>query len=91
MRESSIERRLKQAVERRGGQALKLITPGRAGIPDRLVLLPGGRTVFVELKAPGKHPRPLQLKRRAELQALGFEVYVVDTYEAVQRFVEEVF
>lgn len=90
MYESTVERRLVRAVERSGGLALKFISPGRAGVPDRLVCLPGARVVFVELKAPGGRPRPLQLKRTEELRALGFEVRVIDGPQAVDDFVREV-
>lgn len=70
--------------------ALKFVSPGMAGIPDRLVLLPRGRIYFVELKAPGKNLRPLQLKRKRQLEALGFKVYVIDSYEKIQLFIDEV-
>lgn len=86
MREAAIERRLKRKVEAAGGKALKFVSPGWAGAPDRIVLLPGGRVVFVELKAPGKKPRPIQLKRHEELKALGFEVEVIDSPEGVDEF-----
>lgn len=70
--------------------ALKFVSPGMAGIPDRLVLLPKGRIYFVELKAPGKNLRPLQVKRKKQLEALGFKVYVIDSYEKIQLFIDEV-
>ncbi len=70
--------------------ALKFVSPGMAGIPDRLVLLPEGRIYFVELKAPGKNLRPLQVKRKRQLEALGFKVYVIDSYEKIQLFIDEV-
>lgn len=91
MKESSIERRLKKEVEKRGGKALKFVSPGMRGVPDRIVLLPGARTIFVELKAPGEKPEPLQVKRAAELRELGFKVYCLDSIEAINRFVSEVF
>jgi len=87
LKESYIERMLKKKVEQVGGKALKFVSPGWAGAPDRLVLLPGGRLVFVELKAPGRKPRPLQLKRHEELLALGFDVVVVDSLEGVDEFI----
>ena len=87
MRESYIERMLKKKVEQVGGKALKFVSPGWAGAPDRLVLLPTGRLIFVELKAPGRKPRPLQLKRHEELQALGFHVEVIDSPEGVDDFI----
>ena len=87
MKESYIERILKKKVEQVGGKALKFVSPGWAGAPDRLVLLPGGRLIFVELKAPGRKPRPLQLKRHEELRALGFDVVVIDSLEGVEEFI----
>ncbi|WP_069648965.1 VRR-NUC domain-containing protein [Caloranaerobacter ferrireducens] len=90
MREKEIESRLKREVERKGGLALKFTSPGIAGVPDRLVLFPGGRTFFVEIKSPGKKLRPLQVKRKKQLEALGFKVYVIDSLEAVEEFIQEV-
>lgn len=91
MRETNIELRFKKEVEKRGGKALKFISPGMRGVPDRVVLLPGARTIFVELKAPGEKPEPLQVKRAAELRELGFMVYCLDSISAINRFVAEVF
>ncbi|WP_106494147.1 VRR-NUC domain-containing protein, partial [Escherichia coli] len=53
--------------------------PGRRSIPDRIVLLPGGRIIFVECKSPGKPPRPDQLREHGRLRALGFTVVVLDS------------
>ena len=78
MRESRIERRLASAVKTQGGLCLKFISPGWDGAPDRLTLLPRGRMAFVELKAPGKTMRPLQVRRKEQLEGLGFLVYRVD-------------
>jgi len=91
MNERRLERRFKNEVEKRGGRALKFITPGMRGVPDRIVLLPRARAVFVELKAPGKKPTPLQAKRAAELWELGFSVYCLDSIPAINRFIAEVF
>lgn len=90
MREAGFERRLRLEIERRGGRALKLVAPGRAGVPDRLVLMPGGRVWFVELKAPGRSPRPLQLYRIEELSKLGFRVRVVSSSDELKLFLVEV-
>lgn len=78
MREKQIEQKLVRTVKARGGICPKLTCPGMDGMPDRLVLLPVGRTAFVEVKAPGKKPRPLQLSRHRLLRRLGFRVYVLD-------------
>lgn len=91
MNEGRLERRFKTEVERRGGKAVKFTSPGWAGAPDRIVLLPGGRVAFVELKAFGERPRPLQVKRADELRALGFAVYCLDSVAAVDQFIAEVF
>ena len=64
MREKTIEAKLVTAAKRLGGLALKFVSPGFDGVPDRLVLLPGGRLAFIELKAPGKKLRPLQVRRK---------------------------
>ncbi len=76
-------------VSEQGGLALKLVSPGFAGVPDRLVLFKGPKIAFVELKAPAKKLRALQLKRRKQLEALGFQVFKIDSYEAVDRMVGE--
>ena len=88
MREKSLERKLVRAVNRAGGLALKFVSPGTAGVPDRLVLLPGGKISFVEMKAPGKVPGPLQRLRHEQLQDLGFRVYVVDSEEEIRDVLE---
>ncbi|MFL0245506.1 VRR-NUC domain-containing protein [Candidatus Clostridium stratigraminis] len=90
MKESTIEKRLKKEIELIGGKALKFISPGVSGVPDRIVLLPHGRIVFIELKAPGEKPRPIQDYRAKELKALGFEVKVIDSMEDIKAFIEEV-
>lgn len=78
-RESIIEKHLAAAVKAAGGVAYKFVSPGRRSVPDRIVLLPGGRIVFVECKAPGKAPRADQLREHERLRALGFNVVVLDS------------
>ena len=88
MRESAIEAYLRDRVRQIGGRAYKFISPGNDGVPDRLACFPGGRITFVELKAPGQKPRPLQLVQIDRLQRLGFGVLVIDSKEKVDRFVD---
>ena len=71
--EKQIEQKLVAEVRRRGGMALKFVSPSYSGMPDRLILLPDGKVAFVEVKAPGKKPRSLQVKRHATLRKLGFQ------------------
>ena len=87
MKEKALERMLVRAVKNMGGLALKFVSPGMAGVPDRLVLFPGGSICFVELKAPGEMPRPLQRLRHKQLQDLGFRVYVIDSKEKIGEMV----
>ena len=90
MREKIIEQHLVKAVKNSGGIAPKLVCPGFDGMPDRLVLLPGGKIRFVEVKAPGKEPRPLQVARHGLLRRLGFKVYVLDAPEQIGGILDEI-
>lgn len=90
MKESVIERHLIITVKRLGGMAVKFVSPGLDGVPDRIVLLPGRRIAFVELKAKGKKLRPLQEKRCRQLMGLGFPVYVIDDVEQIGGVLDEV-
>lgn len=90
MQEKQIEQRLIKEVKKIGGISPKFISPGFDGVPDRLVLLPDGRFVFVELKAPGKKLRPLQLKRKRQLEELGFKVYVIDDVSQIGGVLDEI-
>lgn len=78
VREKSIEQKLVKEVRLRGGICPKFTSPGFSGMPDRLVILPGGHVGFVEVKAPGKKPRPLQEARHQMLRSLGILVFVLD-------------
>ena len=85
MKETEIEKKLVKSVKAKGGIAPKFVSPGYAGMPDRLVLLPGGVFAFAELKAPGMKPRPLQVARHRMLRSLGFKVYVIDGTEQIEE------
>ena len=73
-----------------GGVALKFTSPGFDGMPDRLLLFPGGRMAFVEVKAPGEKPRPLQLSRHGMLRGLGFKVFVLDDEQQIGGLLDEI-
>ncbi len=83
MREKTIEQKLKIAVRGVGGIAPKFVSPGLDGVPDRLILLPGGHMAFAEVKVPGMRLRPLQVKRKRQLESLGFRVYVIDNPDQI--------
>lgn len=83
MREKVIEKKLAMEVKKLGGICPKFTSPGFDGMPDRLVLLPEGKVAFIEVKAPGKKPRPLQLSRHRLLRELGFQVFVIDEEEQI--------
>lgn len=87
MLEKVIEERLRDGVKRLGGVAFKFVSPGNDGVPDRLVCLPSGRIAFIELKAPGKKPTPLQVRQMERLRGLGFMAFVIDSIEAVDEYI----
>ncbi len=90
MREKQIEQKLVQETRKCGGICPKFTSPGFAGMPDRLALLPDGKMAFVEVKAPGKKPRPLQLSRHRLLRQLGFKVYVLDDESQIGGMIDEI-
>jgi len=89
MREKFIERKLIQAIKALGGFAPKFVSPGFDGMPDRIVLLPKGRIAFVEVKAMGYKPRPLQISRHGMLKRLGFQVYILDSTENISQILKK--
>ena len=90
MREKKIEQKLVTAVKKHGGICPKFTSPGFDGMPDRLLLLPHGKFAFVEVKAPGEKPRPLQLARHGMLSRLGFQVYVLDDAKQIETIIQEI-
>ena len=90
MREKQIEQKLVHKVKAAGGIAPKFVSPSFDGMPDRIVLLPGGHIGFVEVKAPGEKPRPLQLSRHGLLRRLGFKVYVLDEEQQIGGLLDEI-
>ena len=90
MREKAIEAKLVQTIKSMGGLAPKFVSPGLDGMPDRIVLLPYGRLAFIEVKANGKQPRPLQVRRKSQLEALGFSVYCLDSVAQIGGILDEI-
>ena len=88
--EKEIESYLVKAVKKKGGFCFKFVSPGISGVPDRIGLFPLGKVVFFELKAPGKQLRPLQEKRKRQLESLGFSVYCIDHPDQIERVLSEV-
>ncbi|MGH4125614.1 MAG: VRR-NUC domain-containing protein [Clostridium sp.] len=90
MQEAVIEKRLIKEVKKIGGKALKFVSPGMSGVPDRIVILPHGKIIFVELKAPGEKPSPMQEYRAKQFRALGFDVRCIDSVEGIMELIKEV-
>lgn len=90
MRESYIEQTLRNGIKQQGGWCLKWVSPGTAGVPDRICILPGGIVAFVELKAPGKKIAPggLQEFWQRELHHLGQRAYVVTTPQEARNLAD---
>lgn len=88
--EKRIEQQFIKAVKAKGGIAPKFVSPGFDGVPDRLVLLPHGRIAFAEMKAPGKQMRPLQVRRKRQLERLGFKVYCIDNIGQIGETLNEI-
>ena len=89
MREKDIEQKIVSAVKRRGGICPKWVSPGFDGVPDRIAIFPMAKICFIEVKAPGKKPRPLQKARHKQLRHFGFRVYVIDSEEQIDAMLEE--
>lgn len=89
--EKDVEQRLRKGVEALGGRCMKLVSQGNNGMPDRLVLLPDGRCIFVELKRPkyGKLS-PVQVTQQNRLASMGFDVRVLSNNLSVDAFIHEV-
>ncbi len=88
--EKAIEQKLVRAVKLMGGLAPKFVSPGLDGVPDRIVLLPSAKLAFVELKADGKKLRPLQVRRKRQLEALGFSVYCINSVNQIEGVLNEI-
>jgi len=90
MLEKDIEKKLVIKAKKMGCIPVKLLSANYNGLPDRLILAPGERVAFIELKAPGQMPRKIQLKRHNEIRTLGFKVYVVDDVDQIAEVLDEI-
>ena len=90
MREKEIEQKLKMEVNAHDGICWKFVSPGTAGVPDRIILMPKGKIAFVEVKTKGEKPRPLQLARHRLLRQLGFKVYILDDVSQIGGIIDEI-
>lgn len=90
MLEKTIEQALVRATKKAGGIAPKLTSPANAGMPDRIIILPNGKICFVELKAPGQKPRPLQIRQIQRLANLGCMVRTLDNPQKIPELINEI-
>lgn len=90
MLESDLESKFTRAVKQAGGRAYKFVSPGNAGVPDRLVILPGGHIGFVELKQKGKKPTKLQRNQITRIRNLGFYARVLDDPHDIPRVIFDI-
>lgn len=88
--EHEIEAAVVKAFKLRNGLCFKFVSPGVSGVPDRIGLLPGSKVAFIETKAPGKQLRPLQEKRKRQLESLGFLVFKIDSKDQIEEVLNEI-
>ena len=88
--EKKLEQKLVRAVRDIGGLALKFVSPGCDGVPDRLILIAYGKVAFVEVKAKGKKPRPIQIRRINQIKNLGFLVFILDDEKDIPSIIQQV-
>ena len=89
MQEKEIEKRFKKTIEKKGGLCFKWVSPGTRGVPDRIVLFPGGKIYLVEMKRPGGVCSPVQSLLHKKIEDLGTRVYVIASDEEADRLLEE--
>ena len=90
MLERDVEKALVREVRKHGGIAPKFTSPGTAGMPDRIIILPKGKVCFVELKRPGQKPRPIQTRQMDRLTQLGCMARTIDHPNQIPRLIEEI-
>lgn len=87
--EKNLERKLREETKKLGGWCLKLLCNHISGLPDRLVLLPGGIAIFAEIKTTKKKPTRIQTLVHNKIEKLGFEVHIIDTTEKIHTLLNE--
>ena len=87
-REREVEAELVRRVQAAGGLAYKFTSPGRRGVPDRVVLLPGRAPEFVELKRKGERPKPHQVREHERMRAASAVVHIIDDLAGIDRLLE---
>lgn len=88
MNEKLLEKKLRESVKKMGGLAVKFSSQTYTGMPDRIILMPGGKTSFAEIKTTGKKPTVLQALQIENLRKLGFKAEVIDSPESLNLFLE---
>lgn len=88
--ENKVETRFRDGIKALGGRAYKFVSPGCSGVPDRVVCLPDGRVIFVELKSPKGVMSKLQIRRKAELMQMNQSVFVLSTTEQVDNLLKKI-
>ena len=88
--EKKLEQKLVKAVRNIGGLALNFVSPGCDGVPDRLILIAYVKVAFVEVKAKGKKPRPIQIRRINQIKNLGFLVFILDDEKDIPSIIQQV-
>jgi hypothetical protein len=89
MLEKMIEAYLVKRIRSLGGECEKFTSPARRSVPDRIVSMPGGKLIFVELKSKGKHATELQERDHIRRREMGFDVRVIDSKEGVDALIKE--
>lgn len=89
MREKDIEAHLIKQIKRLGGLCYKFVSPGQAGVPDRIIFYKG-KTILVELKVPGAKPRPNQVMQINRIKSQAIPCLVLDSKEKVDWFIERI-
>ncbi|EGQ3416640.1 VRR-NUC domain-containing protein [Staphylococcus pseudintermedius] len=90
MRESNIEKYLVRGVKKQNGLCLKWVAPGTRGVPDRIVIMPKGKTYYVEMKQPKGRTDPLQKYMHKQLEDRGHQVFTLCDKKQVDEFIKKV-